>query len=328
MTIAREDSLALRLGALQLPGRDADSQVRLLERAKPHGEHRDDTRSWWSASPSRTPAAAAAANRCCRRRRLAHTLPAQFVSPRWGGWLGDHQDEAEAAELAALLHEAAPKLAFASLRAPRLPGSGRTPLPKARSYEVSESVRDRLRAAAPIPTGALRGGCVGCREALPPPAQRCCFPPERRRRRPLPSPLAPARHARALQCPVRVCFLHRANHTSPATTNNTGNVCHPRPLRPWPGGLVPPHGHDLQRAPQIRGGQRGGGARGGGGDRLWRRRRGVRRRRALSGLHPGWADFSARGVWRVGSAGHKFRLVPSCGDSWGRWWGDGGAMVG
>ncbi|PSC74445.1 MAP kinase phosphatase with leucine-rich repeats 3 [Micractinium conductrix] len=102
MTIAREDSLALRLGALQLPGRDADSQ---------------------------------------------------FVSPRWGGWLGDHQDEAEAAELAALLHEAAPKLAFASLRAPRLPGSGRTPLPKARSYEVSESVRDRLRAAAPIPTG-------------------------------------------------------------------------------------------------------------------------------------------------------------------------------
>lgn len=75
----------------------------------------------------------------------------QYTTPRNYGWLGEHQDEA--AELAALLHEAAPKLALASLRAPV---AGARPLPKARSYEVSDTIKDRLRAAEPMPTG----GCT------------------------------------------------------------------------------------------------------------------------------------------------------------------------
>jgi hypothetical protein len=75
----------------------------------------------------------------------------QVPTPRSYGWLGEHQDE-EAAELAALLHEAAPKLALASLRGGQSPLA--RPLPKARSYEVSETVKDRLRAAAPAPTAA------------------------------------------------------------------------------------------------------------------------------------------------------------------------------
>ena len=74
----------------------------------------------------------------------------QVPTPRSYGWLGEHQDE-EAAELAALLHEAAPKLALASLRGGQSP-MGARPLPKARSYEVSDTVKDRLRAAAPAPT--------------------------------------------------------------------------------------------------------------------------------------------------------------------------------
>jgi hypothetical protein len=72
----------------------------------------------------------------------------QYATPRGYGWLGEHSDEAE--ELAALLHEAAPRLAFSSLRAPIL---GARSLPKARSYEVSETIKDRLRAAEPMPTG-------------------------------------------------------------------------------------------------------------------------------------------------------------------------------
>ncbi|KAL4436854.1 hypothetical protein ABPG75_003993 [Micractinium tetrahymenae] len=81
-------------------------------------------------------------------------LPAldSYVSPRSFSWLGDHQDEA--AELAALLHEAAPRLALASLRTPPVGSGGRAQgLPKARSYDVSDTVRDRLSAAVPMPTG-------------------------------------------------------------------------------------------------------------------------------------------------------------------------------
>ncbi|KAL4432560.1 hypothetical protein ABPG77_000497 [Micractinium sp. CCAP 211/92] len=75
-----------------------------------------------------------------------------YLSPRAFSWLGDHQDEA--AELAALLHEAAPRLALASLRAPPVGSGGRAQgLPKARSYEVSDTIRDRLHAAVPMPTG-------------------------------------------------------------------------------------------------------------------------------------------------------------------------------
>lgn len=80
------------------------------------------------------------------------------MTPRgsYSSWLGDHQDEA--AELAALLHEAAPKLALAGLHGTQTragsAGSSRTPaLPKARSYELTDSTRDRLRAAVPLPTG-------------------------------------------------------------------------------------------------------------------------------------------------------------------------------
>lgn len=88
------------------------------------------------------------------------------MTPRgsYSSWLGDHQDEA--AELAALLHEAAPKLALAGLRsAPTRAssaGSTRMPaLPKARSYELTDSTRDRLRAAVPLPTGGCgQGGDV------------------------------------------------------------------------------------------------------------------------------------------------------------------------
>lgn len=70
----------------------------------------------------------------------------QFLSPRW---LGEEAHEAE--ELAALLHEAAPKLALANLRPPV--GAGVRPLLKNRSYEVSDTVRDRLRAAVAMPMG-------------------------------------------------------------------------------------------------------------------------------------------------------------------------------
>ncbi|KAI3425893.1 hypothetical protein D9Q98_007866 [Chlorella vulgaris] len=80
--------------------------------------------------------------------RLDVELSETYATPRGYGWLGEHSDEAE--ELAALLHEAAPRLAFSSLRAPIL---GARSLPKARSYEVSETIKDRLRAAEPMPTG-------------------------------------------------------------------------------------------------------------------------------------------------------------------------------
>lgn len=91
----------------------------------------------------------------------------QYLTPRGlgYGWLGEHQDEA--AELAALLHEAAPKLALANLRPPGSAGlrAAAAALPRARSYEISDSTKDRLRAAVPLPTGVWhRDGCW-CRHA-------------------------------------------------------------------------------------------------------------------------------------------------------------------
>ena len=48
------------------------------------------------------------------------------------------------------------RLALASLRAPPVGSGGRAQgLPKARSYEVSDTIRDRLHAAVPMPTGGV-----------------------------------------------------------------------------------------------------------------------------------------------------------------------------
>ena len=79
-----------------------------------------------------------------------------LISPRalnhlnhW--WLGEAQDEA--AELAALLHEAAPRLALSGLSTPTA-GLRASALPKARSFELLPDVsRRRLARAAPMPSG-------------------------------------------------------------------------------------------------------------------------------------------------------------------------------
>ena len=114
--------------------------------------------------PSRHPPATAPTRRS--HPPLPTRCPVQVASPFRSsgsatyGWLGEHHHhhDDEAAELAALLHEAAPNLAARSPPPPLpAPYSGSRPhlLHKARSYELSETVKDRLRAAVPIPSGAL-----------------------------------------------------------------------------------------------------------------------------------------------------------------------------
>ena len=96
--------------------------------------------------------------RICRRLAAELTVrpcsQAGVVSPRGFWWLGDQQDEA--AELVALLNEAAPKLALSGLHTPP---RQRSHLPKARSFELlPDTIRHRLARAVPVPTGGLRHG--------------------------------------------------------------------------------------------------------------------------------------------------------------------------
>lgn len=128
---------------------------------------------WHKRAPPSEGASALPPPTALRRRRLAPVRsevlltqgaapgpPLQCLSPRAFSWLGEHQDEA--AELAALLHEAAPRLALAGIRTPLMGSGGRAQgLPKARSYEASDTIRDRLHAAVPMPTGGARQGWQG-----------------------------------------------------------------------------------------------------------------------------------------------------------------------
>lgn len=141
------DGVTLRLEQLELPGGDSVGHQVILKPRR------------CSLSACKAPGARAAQPPPPPPPPLPPTrLPPQhqpqYATPRGYGWLGEHQDEA--AELVALLHEAAPKLALANLRAPPSAAQRGTAagLPRARSYDISETTRDRLRAAVPLPTGA------------------------------------------------------------------------------------------------------------------------------------------------------------------------------
>ncbi len=62
-------------------------------------------------------------------------------------WLGTHPDEAS--ELVALLNEAAPKLGLSGYQYPSTSQS----LPRRPSYEISHSLKERVKNASPVPIG-------------------------------------------------------------------------------------------------------------------------------------------------------------------------------
>lgn len=114
--------------------------------------------SGWSAARAYALAHPAAhggqpAHRAPAPRTQAAALPSVKEQPhslREFAWLGSHPDEVS--ELAALLHEAAPRLGLAGYQ--QQPGASRGPVPRRPSYEVSYSLKERVLNAAPVAISA------------------------------------------------------------------------------------------------------------------------------------------------------------------------------